>query len=671
VSGLLFFAVLGIGQGAMYAGIAVGLVVTYRGSGVVNLAYATMAAYPALVYHQLVKDGRLELPWVVVPAEIDLGSRLAPVAAFPVAVAAGLLLGVLVHYLVFRPLQDTPALTRLVASVGLTVVVQAVLVYRFGPALRRPNAILPDRSLHGFGRQLSLDRPLLVLVVVVLTFVVWLLLGRTMTGLATRAVAESPKGAALLGYDADRLALLNALLAAFVGATCGILLAPIAGVGPFSYSFFVVPALAAALAGKLKNLWPTVVVGIALGMFQAMLVRLKTFGFMPNALQGGFDEGVPFLLIAIVLGFIGKSLPDRGSILEVRHAIAGMPKRIARSWGVGVPLAAVVLLFADRTLRLPLIISLAMSVLMLSQVVLTGYLGQISLAQLTFAGLAAFFASKFSSGYGWPFPIGPLSAIVVTTILGVVISVPAARIRGVQLALVTLSFAIAAEQLVFRNPWFAGPDGVARIISPRLFGIDIGVLGPHEFPQRPFGLIVLVVASTAFLAVANMRRSATGRRMLAVRANERAAAAAGIDVPRTKLLGAGIAACLAGTAGVLMAYTSAIVVSGSYESRFALSLLALGFLGGIGRLSGALVAGVLVSGGIGFTVLEKLTGTSSPQMQLFVAGLGVLLVTRWMPDGVAGVAGPLRTLARRMQRPPRTQPLPAIELFDPVTGRPL
>ena len=83
MSGLLFFALLGVGQGAMYAGIAVGLVVTYRGSGVVNLAYATMAAYPALVYHQLVTRGRLELPWVILPAEIRFGTRLAPAAAFP------------------------------------------------------------------------------------------------------------------------------------------------------------------------------------------------------------------------------------------------------------------------------------------------------------------------------------------------------------------------------------------------------------------------------------------------------------------------------------------------------------------------------------------------------------------------------------------------------------
>lgn len=643
------FALLGVGQGAMYAAMGLGLVVTYRGTGIVNLAFATMAAFPAMAYHRLVTTGDLVFPWVVLPAELSLGDRVHPAVAFVLAVIMGVVMGALAHLLVFRPLRFSSALTRLVASIGLTVVVQAIGVYRFGAFIRRPKAILPDRTLHVLHRGVFLDRFLLAGVVVVMAIGVGLFLNRTLTGLATRAAAESEKGAVLLGYSPERLALANGLLSAFLGAVAGILLSPIAGVGPFSYSFFVVPALASALAGRLKYLKATVVVAFALGMFQSLLVRVKDYSFMPVALRNGFDEGVPFLLIVVVLALLGKRLPQRGALVEPRQPTAAVSRHMGWALPLLVLAAFPVLVFADRTLRLPLIISLVMAVLMLSQVVLTGYLGQISLAQLTFAGMAGFMVAKLTTELGWPVPWAPLVAVAVTMAVGVLVSLPATRIRGVQLALVTLAFAIAAEQLLFRNGWFTGPSATARVATPRLFGVDLGVLGKGEFPQRPFALVVLTLTALALAAVANLRRSGTGRRMLAVRVNEAAAAACGVDVGRAKLVGAGLGAALAGTSGVMLAYASVVISPAGYESRVALSLLALGFLGGIARLGGALVAGALVPGGIAFTVLAKITGVSSPELQFFLAGVGLLLVTRWAPDGVAGLLdGVHRRVAERL-----------------------
>ncbi len=647
MSPFVVLALLGLGQGAMYAAMAVGLVVTYRGTGVVNLAYATMAAFPAMAYHLLVTEGKLAFPWIVVPAEIDLGGKVSPPLAFLLAVLVGLLLGLLAHLIVFRPLRDATPLTRLVASIGLTVVIQSIAVYRFGPSVRRPRPILPDDTVKVFGKGVPIDRPLLCLAVIILTFAVWLLLARTRFGLSTRAAAESEKGAVLLGYSPDRLALANTVLAALIGAVAGILLAPIAAAGPYSYSFFVVPALAAALAGRLKYLGATVAVGIALGSFQAMVVRMKDFSWIPEMLKSGFDEGVPFLLIVVVLSLIGRSLPTRGTLTEPRQILTPAVHRVGLSVAVGAPIAGALLLLGDRTIRFPLIISMVAAVLMLSQVVLTGYLGQISLAQLTFQGVAGFMVAKLTTEMGWGIPWAPIVALAVTTVAGMLVSWPATRIRGVQLAIVTLAFAIAAQQLVFRNGWFTGPSAVATVGTPKLFGIDFGVISGSVFPRRIFGMVALAFTTLAVVLVANVRRSSTGRRMLAVRANERAAAAAGIDVARTKLLGAGFASFLAGMSGVLLAYASVVISPAGYESRFALSLLALGFFGGIGRMGGALIAGALVPGGIAWALIEKVTGNSAVELQFFLAGFGLLVATRWMPDGVAGLAEAWRGWRKR------------------------
>lgn len=657
----------------MYAAMAVGLVVTYRASGVVNFAYATMAAFPAMAYHELVTKGRLAMPWIWLPASFRIGNTVSRPVAFVLAVLLGLLLGILAHLLVFRPLRNSSALSRLVASIGLTVVVQSIAAYRFGRGIRRPKPILPDRTITILDHRIPLDRPLLALTVVLLVVAVWLLLGRTRFGLATRAAAESEKGAVLLGFSPDRLAFLNALVASGLGAIAGILLSAIAGASPTNYSFFVVPALAGALAGRLKYLFPTVAVALALGMFQSMLVRLKDFNWVPESMKGGFDEGVPFLLIVIFLAIVGKNLPQRGVLIEPALTPTGLPRSPMR-WLLACGIVvAIVMVAADRTIRFPLIISLIAAVLALSQVVLTGYLGQISLAQLTFSGTAGYLLAKLTTGWGWGVPIAPLLAVAIPTVLGLLVSLPALRIRGVQLAMVTLAFAIAAEQLVFRNLWFSGPASVATIASPRVAGFDLGILGTDEFPQRPFGLIIVALAGGCFALVANLRRSSTGRKFLAVRANERAAAASGIDVSRVKLIASSIASFLASMSGVMLAYASVNISSSGYETRFSLALLALGFLAGIGRLSGAVIAGFLTSGGLAFTLLEKATGSSATNAQFLISGVGLLLVTRWAPDGLAGLGAAAARWIGRVLRPTSlvagAAVGDAVELVDPVTGR--
>ncbi|MGH9270500.1 MAG: branched-chain amino acid ABC transporter permease, partial [Ilumatobacteraceae bacterium] len=323
----LLFPLLGLAAGAVYAAIAIGVILVHRGSGVVNLAAGAMAMFPAVVFVRLQTTGELVLPIVGLPGRIGLGDPWPLVPAFIVAVAMGALIGALAYLLIFRYLRDAPPITRLVASVGLTIVLQGAAVTQVGTTTERAEPILPDRLIEVQGSVLPTDRFWLVGVVVVIGSAIAALYRFTRFGLATRAAAENAKGAILMGQSPSRLGLGNWLLAAVVASVAGILMSPISGVNPFNYSLFVVPALAAALAARLRSFAVAMAAGIAIGMFEGFAVHLVSRRQVPDFLLGGIDTVVPFLAIVIVLVVFGRTVPDRGTILDRRFPEALMPSR--------------------------------------------------------------------------------------------------------------------------------------------------------------------------------------------------------------------------------------------------------------------------------------------------------------------------------------------------------
>jgi len=253
--------------------------------------------------------------------------------------------------------------------------------------------------------------------------------------------------------------------------------------------------------------------------------------------------------------------------------------------------------------------------------------------------------------------------VLVTTAIATLISFPAVRIRGLQFAIVTFSGAIAIEQLLFRNPKFTGAGGAATVPPPEIFGKPFGISSGVKgtYPYKPFGFFVLVVAILCALMVTNVRRTSAGRRMLAVRANERAAAAAGIHVPRTKLLGAALGGFIAACAGSLWGYSFQTFDATSFPAQRALGVIAFAYIGGIAMVSGAFIAGLLTSSGFFFVFMAYVQGDSSspPVWQTFAAGVGMIVVAIKFPGGIAS-AGPAfrrfrsRLLARRSEPPPGT-----------------
>ena len=655
MSAWLLFPLLGLAAGAVYAAIAVGVILVHRGSGVVNLAAGAMAMFPAVVFVRLRTTGELVLPVVGLPGRISLGDPWPVVPAFIAAIAVGALIGALSYLLIFRSLRDSPPVTRLVASVGLTILLQGAAVTQVGAGTVRADPILPDRLVDIQGSILPTDRLWLVGVVVVLGSAIAALYRFTRFGLATRAAAENAKGAILMGQSPARLGLGNWVLAAVVASVAGVLMSPISGVNPFNYSLFVVPALAAALAARLRSFAVAMAVGIAIGMFEGLAVHLVSRRQVPDFLLGGIESVVPFLAIVVILVVFGRSVPDRGTILDRRFPEAPMPPR--RPVAVGILLAGGVALmaFGDASMRLAAITSMMVAIICLSFVLLTGYLGQVSLAQLTLVGFCAFVLARASGEWGLPFPLAPVLALAATTALGLLISLPALRIRGIQIAIVTLAAAVAIEQLLFRNPSFTGSGGLAHVDTPEVAGQQFGIMGPGDYPYRPFGFFVLALLVGAAAIVLAVRRGRVGRRMLAVRANERAAAASGIKVASVKMQAAALSSFVAGLGGLVFAYKNVDFSWSGLEASRGLQLLALAYLGGVTSVSGALIAGVLAPSGL---LLVAIGSPPAAGQQLLLSGLGLLLVTVRFPRGLAG-AGPwvrrqLRLEADSRRDPPAT-----------------
>jgi branched-chain amino acid transport system permease protein len=651
VSQHVLFLIVGLGAGAAFAGVAMALVTTYRGTGVINIAQGAMAMWSAFVYDELRRTGDLVLP----VGRLHLAAEVGAAPAVVAGVGSAALLAFAVHLVVFRPLRRAPALSRVVASVGVAVVLQALVVLRFGTTRRAVPGVLPNDPVGIGSITFSVDRLWLGGIAVGLAALLWAYGRFTMVGLATRAAAQDEEGAVLLGYSPDRLAALTWVLGAGIGGVIAILAAPTLGLEAVSWTLLVVPALACALIGRLSSVGVACAAGLVLGAVTSELTLLSSRPWWPSWATVGVAQSVPFLVIVVALFVAGRRLPDRGSIAAdpLPAVTVHRPRVTSAVASIGAGVAAVLL--TGGSYRFGVITSMIVALLALSLVVLTGYVGQISLAQAAFAGSAGFALSKL--GTAVPFPLSMLLAASVAAALGVAVGLPALRIRGVQLAVVTLAAGVAIEHLVFRNPQLSSASG-NFIPSPELFGVDLAVRRGTDIARWPFGLLVLAVLAMAAMAVANLGRSDTGRAMLAVRSNERAAAAAGIDVARTKLVAFVLSSFLAGLAGSLLGYSRGQLSADSFGVVVSLSLLAFAYLGGITSVGGALVAGALAPLGIGYVVLDR--SIDLGDRYLLVSGLLLVATAVANPTGIAGrVRSTVHHLRERHDalRPERDRPL--------------
>lgn len=655
----LNFMLLGLGNGAVFVALAISLVTTYKSSGVVNFATGAMASHAAYTYAFL-RQGEFLVPIPGLPKTVRVADSLPTAPAIAMTLAFEAVVGVLLFLLVFRPLRHHLAVARAMASLGVMVVLTATLFMQVGGDQVLVDPMLPrDRWTFGGLRVIS-DRVWLVVIIVAVAAVLGCMYRFTAFGMATRAATETEVGAIVSGLSPERISIVNWAISAVVAGLAGILISPLVPLVPGTYTLFIVPALAAAVLGRFSVMSAAVIGGLLIGVLQSEAVFLQnSYSWFPSS---GTAELIPLVIVLLVLVARGKPLPARGSLVERTLGSAPRPTSVRLPLAIGFPIAAALVFVLDDSYRSALIESFIVAIIALSLVVVTGYLGQVSLAQLTLAGAAAYLLSRFSDQWNIPFPLSPLLAATGAMVIGVVVGLPALRIRGMLVAVVTLTLAVALDALWFRNSDLNGGIAGAKVANPSIFGIDLGIGTGLAFPRVQFGLLCLLTLTTVAVAVAKLRQSALGSAMLAVRANERSAAAAGINVVGIKIVGFAIGSFIAGLGGCLLAYKQTVVSYQSYDVLVGLALFSTVFLIGVTSVSGGLAAGLFAVGGLAFVFFNRRIEIG--QWYGIVSGIGLIVTVIRNPDGAIG---PLHHSIerRRVARSAATEEQPAPPL-DPA-----
>jgi sulfate-transporting ATPase len=627
----LRFVLLGAATGSLSALVALGIVLVYRTSGVLNFSAGALGGIAAYICYDM-RDGGM------------------PTA---LAVALGLLVGVglgLLTYVVMALLRDASRLARLIATLGLFSVFESFMVLRWGIDFTQPRSLLPSKNMTLFGDLvIGRDRLMLIGVALVCAVVLRVIYSGTLFGLATSAVAENRRVAASAGWSPDRIEMANFAIAGGLSALAAIFLAPIVGLNAVVLSLAVLPALAAALVGRFSSFGITVLAALGIGIVQSEISLFqpdiaKAFGMSTPSLTG-LVQSVPLAIILVFMIATGRSRLQRGETLA-RLPLPGSGRVSLLPLVVGVVMS-VGLLVGVQSWADALITTFALAIILCSVVVVAGFAGQLSLCQFALAGLGAWMAARLVSADGWPFEAALVAAVVGTTFVGVVVALPAIRTRGTSLAVTTLAIALMFNALIFTNSSVTG--GVVGLPIKRVSfaGIDLDPLG---HPQR-YGGFVLGVLVLVGMLVANLRRGRAGARLLAVRSNERAAASLGVNVIAAKVYAFAVAAAIAALGGVLLSMRQTNVEFTQYNVFGSVLLIQYAVVGGIAWVSG-IVSATGAPTALGNVIFERIvpSGTDIVSWLAMVSGLGAILVLRQAPDGIAALWS--RGLHRAEERSP-------------------
>jgi branched-chain amino acid transport system permease protein len=634
VQNIGLFALLGLGEGALIAALAISVVVFYRGSGTVNLSMGAVAMVASYVNYSFGAGtfGFTPPPWLALVLTL-------------VVIA---ILGTIIEFGLFWPLRTSSPLAKLAASLGLLLLAQALIAIIYGDSTLSPTSILPGGPVHVFGKVVPEDRLILTAIVVVLAAVLWAVYRFSPFGLATRAAAESEPYAMYAGLSPRRLSLANSLLAGVIAGAFGILVAPLITLNTTQLPLEIVPALGAALFASFNSLGVACFAGLLMGALSSLLGYWSSQPWFPQS-QGNPINGLPellfFVLVAVAMAWRGSKVPARGELAEKRMPLAPRPGNLLRNSVLALVIGVVLLIVFPYDFRQALVNSMLGAMICLSLIVVIGYVGQISVVQVALAGVTGYAMSHMLTSVGgvWgEFPIAPLVGIASALVVGFITAVASLRVRGVSLAVVTLAGAVAIESFGFGNAAW-GAQATGSPVSPlHVFGINLSPEASYrgldgKVPSPVFGWVVLVVLILLCLMVAAIRRGTLGQKMLAVRSNERAAAAAGIDVRRVKLTAFMASALIAGICGALYAYNFGTVSSDLFGSVNSLVIIAYAYFGGITMITGALFAGLGATQGLIPQAFDTWWGLSG-NWALLIGAVGLLVTLVANPDGVAGTA---------------------------------
>lgn len=623
-------ALLGIIFGCLYALSATGIVLTYTATGVFNIAHFAIALLAGYLGWQL--SGRSGLPLVVV----------VPL----VLVVCGPLLGLVLERVVFRPLQQRRASSseKLVASLGVTVVLLALINVIWGPGVQGTTTE-PVPRLFGVTSfdvgSLRFDSEQMGLVATVLAAAgaLYFLFRKTFLGTSIRAVVDRRELAELAAIDANRVSQVAWSLGCTLAAVTGLII-PQGTLNPPFIIFFGIETFSVAVVARLTSVPKAILFGfLVMGLGRSLLDVFEPFGS-----TGGLAETYQaivlnlssiVLFVALVafrrLDEVGDSGPTgQGLVVGAfgRREVSGSGSVAAAVLTVAALTAPFVLGGPD--LRLAQVV-LALIVIFVSIVCITGYSGHLTLGQASIAGLGAFFSARAANSLHLPVLLAMLVGAAVAMGAGLLAGYPALRRKGLFLGLTTLGLALIIDRFVFNAELFQGGPGGLTVNRPSLFGLDLSGDRAFYFYELVVVLLVLVLAH-------NLRSGRLGRVLAAMRDSETAAQSVGIGLRRAKLFVFGVSSAMAGIGGALLTQANQNWDTVTFNPVLGLFWFTAVVVCGVSSVRGAILAAVLY-----ILIPRQLDLDIQSAIGLF--GFGAVFLGR-LPGGVVAQVGRIGPLLR-------------------------
>jgi ABC-type branched-subunit amino acid transport system ATPase component/ABC-type branched-subunit amino acid transport system permease subunit len=646
----------GLIQGMALAVIAVGVVLVYRATRIINFAVGNMGVVAATLLSLLVVQ--YHVPFLL---------------ALLIALVVGLVFGAVVDATVIRRLRKSPRVVVLVATIGVSQIAE-VIAYKLpvptNLALHYPSAINGTWTVAGVQVRGS-DISILIMVPVTLIALTWFL-DRTTMGKTVKACATNPQLARLSGISPKVVSTLVWALAAALSTLSVVLIAGQSGsagdvttLGDQTLSL----ALVAAVIGGMTSFRRTIVASVAIGLAQSIV----NFNFIDTP---GLINLLLLITVLVAVAF-NRDRADDTEVFAFTPRARPIPVRLqAHRWARNANKSGVILLGVI-AIVLPLVVStpstqqlftevLAFAICATSLTVLTGWLGQLSLGQMAFAGLGALLAARLVEA-GVPFWVAIVVTTVATALMAAVLGLGSLRVRGLYLAVVTFVFALAAQQYFFSLPILSGQSSDGSNLP-----FPVGKLFSLSFPgQRTYYYIVLAVLGVVLLVTSRFRDSGVGRSIMGVRDNENAAAAYTVRPAWEKIRAFSIAGALAGLGGALLSGAFANVAFSGPGSFFlvdgSLGLVAMVVIGGMGSVTAAVIGAVWV---IGIPALAP----NNQVLALLSSSLGLLAILLYFPRGLNQISygvrdGVLAWADRRFgKEAPAEAPRPSVSVLRPAAA---
>ncbi len=590
--------------GCVYALTAMGLVVTYTTSGIFNFAQGAVGMISAFFFYDLTKVWHL-------PSLLGL---ILVVFLFAPAI------GALLERTVVRRLENAALEAKLTVTIALLLLGIALATALWDPEkVRMIPAFFNGHQVSIGGVNLTYEQLIVVGAAILAAVGLRLFFLYTRSGIATRAVVDDRELAALTGATPARFAQLGWALGCGLAALAGILIAPQYGaLNVTVLTLLVVNGYAAAMVGRLKSLPLTFAGAVMLGLLYSYGV-----GYLPSTPGwNAFGNVIPMLFLLLVMLVMPQSRAALNRRIMIRAPrVVGLRESVIA--GGGLIVAAVVMSrilsgsnldYANK--------GIALGIIMLSLVLLTGYGGQVSLCQFTFAGLGAYAMSKVGGTHGSL--LGLLAAMGLAGAVGAVLALPSLRLRGLYLALATLAFAEGMDIAFFNQIRFFGASNSIDVARPDLFGLSLN-------SSRTLLIALSVAFTVVAVGILGLRRSRFGRRLVAINDSPGACLTLGVDMTGSKLAVFTVSAAIAGLGGALFGGVQTQVGPNDFQFILSLTLLLIAVAWGIRTTAGMLFGGVLFALG---PVLEQHLTQPRDAFELLV-GLAAIGVSQ-NPEGTFG-----------------------------------